>query len=502
MEMKRIYTTTYKIALFSAVALLPLSCNKFLDEMPDNRTDLDNADKITQVLVSAYAEVLPTTMMELMSDNVTDYGREIDVYQTYFEQAYRFQEVTGDGIDTPASVWEANYNAIASANAALDAIENLGGGEELDPQKGEALICRAYGHFTLVTTFCQAYNTETSSSDLGIPYVTEPETTVYVDRERGTVAEVYRMIAADIEEGYPLIDDTRFTQPKYHFNRAAAAAFAAQFYLYYGDYEKAVYYADEAIGIDPTSLYRDWNLYTGTSIDEYANAYISTDEAANFLNQGYNTLAARVTYGRFIHSEAKAAEVLGGSTPWGSLSSLPVGSMYIYEQRADLSPKLTEYFIITDPVANTGVPYCVNVVFTSEKTMIDRAEAYALDGNYNAAANDLNSFYHSLGLTGTLSADQISEYYGTSSYNNPDLAPRGLVLADDMQTNLVKACLHARRLMTLHEGGRFLDLKRYGIAYTHELDGEAPVTVSPYDLRLAIQLPSAVISAGMTPNPR
>lgn len=500
--MKRIFNIIYKSVLLSAVAVLPLSCNKFLDEMPDNRTELDTPDKIAQVLVSAYASVLPSAMMELMSDNLTDYGREIDVYQTYYEQAYRFQDVTGDGIDSPAVIWEANYNAIAAANAALQAIEDLGGGEDMDYIKGEALLCRAYGHFTLVTTFCQAYNTESSDEDMGVPYVTEPETTVYVDRERGTVADVYAKIADDIEDGYPLIDDTRFTEPKYHFNKAAAAAFAAQFFLYYGDYEKAVYYATEAIGTDPTPLYRDWSLYTGTSVDEYANAYISTDEAANFLNQGYNSIANRIVMGRFIMTEPIATSEILGSTPWGNVASLDIGTAYSYSSRAYLLPKQTEYFIITDAVSQTGTPYCVNVVFTSEKTMIDRAEAYALDGNYGAAATDLNHFYHSLGLTATLTADEISAYYSTATVNNPVLAPKGLTLSDGLQTNLVKACIHARRIMTVQEGGRLLDLKRYGIAYTHELDGEAPVNVQPYDLRLAIQLPSAVVSAGMTPNPR
>ena len=406
------------------------------------------------------------------------------------------------GSDNHSGIHPQILEAIAAANAALQAIENLGGGEDMDYIKGEALLCRAYGHFTLVTTFCQAYNTESSDEDMGVPYVTEPETTVYVDRERGTVADVYAKIADDIEDGYPLIDDTRFTQPKYHFNKAAAAAFAAQFFLYYGDYEKAVYYATEAIGTDPTPLYRDWDLYTGTAVDEFANAYISTDEAANFLNQGYNTLIYRISNGRFIMTEVLAGQILGGVTPWGSLGSLPIGTMYIRYSRADFSPKMTEYFIVTDPVSQTGTPYCVNVVFTSEKTMIDRAEAYALDGNYGAAATDLNHFYHSLGLTATLTADEISAYYSTATVNNPVLAPKGLTLSDGLQTNLVKACIHARRIMTVQEGGRLLDLKRYGIAYTHELDGEAPVNVQPYDLRLAIQLPSAVVSAGMTPNPR
>ena len=207
MKMK-ILSTIYRTVL--AAVLLPVlfSCNAFLDEMPDNRTELDTPDKISQILVSAYSTLLPVTMQELMSDNVTDYGSDMDIYQSIFDQSYRLIDVTGEFFDSPSEVWNRTYQAIAAANHALEAIEKLGGGEDLDPFKGEALLCRAYGHFILVNTFCQAYNSATSTVDLGVPYATEPETTVLVDYQRGSVADVYSHIAADIEEGYPLIDDT------------------------------------------------------------------------------------------------------------------------------------------------------------------------------------------------------------------------------------------------------------------------------------------------------
>ena len=37
-----------------AAGLLLSSCNSFLDKLPDDRTELDNEKKITDVLVSAY----------------------------------------------------------------------------------------------------------------------------------------------------------------------------------------------------------------------------------------------------------------------------------------------------------------------------------------------------------------------------------------------------------------------------------------------------------------
>ena len=108
----------------------------------------------------------------------------------------------------------------------------MGNPQSLSAQRGEALLCRAYNHFVLATTFCKAYSTN-ADKDLGIPYIKEPETSVNPQYSRGTVAEVYQNIAADLEEGLPLIDDNIYSRVKYHFNKKAAYAFAARFYLYY-----------------------------------------------------------------------------------------------------------------------------------------------------------------------------------------------------------------------------------------------------------------------------
>ena len=42
----------YSIIAFAAVAFSLVSCDKFLDVMPDNRTELDTQEKIRSLLVS------------------------------------------------------------------------------------------------------------------------------------------------------------------------------------------------------------------------------------------------------------------------------------------------------------------------------------------------------------------------------------------------------------------------------------------------------------------
>ena len=65
---------------FASVVLMLVSCNDFLDILPDKRAELDNEEKIAQMLVSAYPTLLPTMAFEMMSDNVADNGPQYSDY--------------------------------------------------------------------------------------------------------------------------------------------------------------------------------------------------------------------------------------------------------------------------------------------------------------------------------------------------------------------------------------------------------------------------------------
>ncbi|MCH5328838.1 MAG: RagB/SusD family nutrient uptake outer membrane protein, partial [Coprobacter sp.] len=210
--------TVYTIATLGLCGGL-LSCSDFLDTLPDNRTEINTADKVTNILVSAYPSISPIMIQELSSDNAKDNGNLYDVYGQLQQDAYLWRDVTVDDTDAPKNIWDSHYSAIASANMALQAIKEMGDPVSLSPQKGEALICRAYAHFQLANLFCMAYNPQTADTELGIPYITEPEHTVESDAERGTLKEVFEKCRQDIEEGLPLINDEIYSVPNYHFNK-------------------------------------------------------------------------------------------------------------------------------------------------------------------------------------------------------------------------------------------------------------------------------------------
>ena len=66
---------TYSIAVLSLLGGLT-SCDKFLDTLPDNRTELNSIEKIQKLLVSAYASRTYVRFFEYASDNCELYSEE------------------------------------------------------------------------------------------------------------------------------------------------------------------------------------------------------------------------------------------------------------------------------------------------------------------------------------------------------------------------------------------------------------------------------------------
>ena len=512
------------------VAMTLSSCNDFLDKMPDSRTEVDNEKKITAILVSAYSQNYPIMAYEISSDNTMDNGANYDPSWKSITQAYRWEDVTEIDDDDPKSIWEGCYGAISSANMALQAIEELGNPANLNGQRGEALICRAYWHFVLANTFCVAYNPQTADVDMGIPYTLEPETKPVKLPSRGTMAELYTYIAKDLEEALPLIDDDIYSVPKYHFNRKAAFAFATRFYLFYthadkSNYAKAIEYANKVLGTgNPSGLLRDWTTMNNlpTDLSLIGDTYISANDPSNLLitpilsvwgyahgpysgrNRRYgnaNTLFAR-----------EGAQATG---PWGSSSNLRTVKKLFGLSQKIFVPKMNAYFEYTDKAAGIGLLHLVVPMFTTDETLLCRAEAYILNNNPGAGVKDINYWLksHSVTYQAKSTADLVSFYSGVAYMPTvPEsmsqrtikkkLNPVGFTVTEGEQENLIQCVLHLRRVETVHEGLRWLDVKRYGIEISHNRDGEEADVLTKDDLRRAWQLPQDVVAAGIPGNPR
>lgn len=509
------------------LSLALVSCNDFLDENPDKRMELKSPDDCSKLLVTAYPETNANYLLEMYSDN-TDYNNKTGwtEYNKFQGQAYRWEDITETtDYESPKYLWTTHYAAVATANKVLDFIAKQEDQSAYKNQKGEALLCRAFAMFQLSNVFCMAYDKTTADQYMGLPYPKEVDETIDKTYERGTLALLYANIESDLLEGLPLLTDN-YTQPKYHFTPEAAAAFAERFYLYYQQYDKAVAYANEVLGSDPTASLRDWKSWAAMSYSGQImpNAFVNSGNKANLLLQVVYSMWGAIggpfpaVGNRYSHNKIIAEkETLLSNGVWGS-SNENLNYTCLYNTQVTskyMMPKVQYSFEYYDLQANTGVPHTQYAVFSTDIALLERAEAYALMGQYDKAVADINaelSVFSSTGSAYTLK--RIKQYYTDLKYYEPMSAtPKkefhtSFPIDKETQEPLLDCILHLKRILTIHEGFRLQDVKRYGMTmYRRTIINDDEVnqltdSIKAGDPRLAIQLPQDVILVGLPANPR
>ncbi|MBQ8655550.1 MAG: RagB/SusD family nutrient uptake outer membrane protein [Prevotella sp.] len=532
------------------VALCLTACTDKLDEVPDNRTEIDNADKVKKLLTSAYPVATPAVICELSGDNYVDDNVVVpathnDPYEIFHEEAYKWEDINNYSInsdDTPYQVWEAYYSGISVCNHAIAAMEEMSTNPATDPELshswGEAHVLRAYLHFILVNVFAEAYkNDAQSAQDKGIPYVTIPEDVVQVDYSTSeflhNVKETYDLIEKDLLEGLPLIDDSKFTQSQvsaYHFNKNAANAFAARFYLFKRDYDKCIYYATEALGSNPSSMLRKWGSINQNTIDTRLNDYNDATAPCNFLIQSTYSLQDRMlsacrfaintgttfTFNDKTWTVPNTLGILinGGGPNWSGYLPAFDGNLFIFggQEYGAWLFRVYEYFEYTDKIAGIGYVHMLYQPFTAEETLLCRAEARLYQGDRDGAIQDLGFWTASHMVTNPLTLAGIKNKYNRSTANNiyvSELHPAEMgfsnVISDPDDQSVLDCILHFRRIETMFEGQRWFDIKRYGIKIYHHYRGPQEDDIHTDSLtyddpRRVLQLPNNVVEAGYPAN--
>ena len=518
------------------------SCESELDEVPDNRTEIDSPKKVALLLVSAYPQATPAVVCELFGDNLIDNnvvqtGLHRSPYKEFHSEAYAWENITNYGTgedDTPYQVWEQYYFGIATANHAIRAMKEMSSDPAHDPELshswGEAHVLRAYLHFVLVNVFAECYKDEAqSSADYGIPYVTEPEEVVNVnygdEKFRHSVKETYDLIEKDLLEGIDLIDDSKYKVPAYHFNKNACYAFATRFYLYKRDYDKVIKYADLALGSNPASMLRKWGSINTNTIDAMNNSYNDENAACNFLLQSTYSLQDRmISNARFnIGSKGSAEDkvknadeaIYGAGPNWSSRLKCYSGKMIYNGNQEDGSWlfRIVEYFEYDDKIAGIGWVHIIYQPFTAEETLLCRAEAKLYKGDKEGAIADLQVWTKSKEVEADLTLARINSFYRSSKtaeeiekdnyiseLHPTDISPEFKKLEGD-DLSVLYCILHFRRIETMFEGLRWFDIKRYGIKVRHVYrgptdSGNTADELNWNDKRRVMQIPQNVINAG------
>lgn len=533
----KIKNIIYKGSLMLASVAILASCADQLDTLPDNRTTLDTPKKIAGLLVTAYPDRTPTLFNEWMSDNTDYMGAQNSQGNRGGDQYFFWQEQTEGGNDSPEQVWMLYYEGVYKANEALAAIEDQGGPKNdiLRNSKGEALLIRAYDHFILANEFCRPYNGKTSTKDAGLYYATgiADFSAAAEQSYRGTVADVYAKIAADIEAGIPLLNDT-YEVPKYHFNKQAAYAFATRFYLYYEKWEKAKEYADKLLGSNPAASLRDYRALQAMPLSKseqavkIAEAYCSASANCNLLvqtsvsNAGM-AIAPWLTSKRYtLTNYLSETELFQSNNIWGTSSNLIWKPFTVNsgESNFALLMKLPREFEIRNTTTGSGYLRTLNVDFTMDEALLNRAEAEIMLGQNDAACADMTIWMKNFFNTNvTLTPTSVQTYFKTVPYAYADAAkmvpsfkkhisPRFTIDAEgSVQESLLQCLLNFRRIETVHQGMRWMDIRRYNIEIPRRLIGAngRPSKnldwLEKDDPRQVVQIPQSIREAGVAGNP-
>ena len=541
--------------IFIIVALVAVALTgcDFLDKEPDLRADINTKEKVRLLLVSAYSEANSAPLCEYSSDQVVDnnvpdpktgQANAVNPLDEMYNEIFAWRPVKQSSNDSPKQIWDAHYTAIATANSALEAIKKLEAqGVNMNAEKGEALLSRAYHHFLLAGVFCQAYkNVEDSKKDLGLTYMMQPETKVAPVYSRGPELEVgldlngdtawiggslyhtFMNIQNDLEAGLKLVSDEYYSVPRYHFNVKAAHAFAARFYLYKREWAKVVEHADHVLTTtDETVLSMLFDAQTNreqSNIELAFKHYIDVNAPSNLLliaTYSFSAYTHFPSYGRYQYNgDAQNFTSYGAGPCW--TGQFPGYSTWSADQKlGGFCAKDYYDFEYVDKVAGYGYVRMVSRAFTTNETLLCRAEAKVYLNDLAGATNDFRLWCQGYNVNGRmsmlpdstvdLSQEKIVKFYGEKAgtkfapaLHNQDMDPAWVITAEQMP--FVHCAIHFRRIEGLHDGIRWHDIKRYGIEIEH-VQGKDPARKLVWnDDRRAIQLPQEVIVAGMTANPR
>lgn len=496
------------LLLFISWGVLSVSCGDFLSEQPDSDLNvrIDSEEKIAELLTAAYPQASYFPFLEARTDNVA--LRTNGVHTRLNEAMYFWEDDQQDDLDTPLNYWKACYKGIAQANKALELLAAYPKTPRVKALYGEAFLLRAYLHFMLVNIWADPYRDNSEAP--GIPYVERPEKHAIVDYQRGTVAEVYAKIEKDLQRGITLVDDRYYAQPKFHFNKRAAYAFASRFYLHKGDWAQVIAYADYVLGGDAKTHLRNWQRYDAQlqfNHPQLFRHYAATSEPANLLLTSTESRYARqLPTDRYGATQGTMNEVFArfgieGSTDYARMNMV---STYLFSD-APSPVKEGVYQAKFDELSSqesTGSKprglYVTNVLFTTDEVLLNRMEALTMMQRYAAAIDDLLNYWQ--GKFGFMPSVERAIFTQTSRQHYADIRPSyGLSLK---QLALVRTILGLRRQEFFHEGLRWFDIRRFHLAlrrsdrtsYYHPLEHEDP--------RKSLQIPTQAQERGLAPNPR
>lgn len=418
--MKNIFKLTLALLVIAGIST---GCNDYLEPSVDQNKPTETAvrsiDDLNSVVLGIHDFLNGTGVYgrdyvagpEAMTDNAFSNGNS-----GRFIVNSQFNFTVNSGY--AAGLWDDFYEAIATANIAINA--DLESTPAVDYAKGQAYALRAFSHMQLLLNFGQQF----SGGSLGIPYITTyNEGNLLPARE--PVADVWTKIGDDFAQAVSLMDPSLDAGSPVYMNYNAVKGLQSRYYLYTGDFGAAIAAAEAVIGtstttyggVDGANLVAAWASGSGP-MGIFEMGMTSTN------NVGNNSLAR--IYRDTNYGDVEATQDLYDSYGAGDArldlftvdgAEIRMSNKYVDELGSD----------------NTRVLRYAEV-------WLNKAEALARRGS----GSDLTN---ALAMINALSASRGS----------------ATVYASVAQNDVIADVLAERRLELAMEGHRFFDLLRHGM---------------------------------------
>ncbi|GAA4305265.1 RagB/SusD family nutrient uptake outer membrane protein [Compostibacter hankyongensis] len=478
------------------ILLTMTACHK-LEYLPADQLDISQVagspEGLQSILNGVYARLKQRNYVRhrvVMQEYPSDQEVWVKNSGDHSQQIYSYQCTVNNSV--ASQFWKQAYYGIYEANVLIAAIKDDAAKEQLQI-KGEALFLRALMHYDLVRAFSRPYSQD-PEKNLGV--MIRDNTDVNALPPRSTVKDTYAFIEGDLLKAAELMT---VHKPSIYASRETARALLARLYLYMGENDKAIQYADmvinsgqyhlletEAFGAYFTQL-PESNPETIFAIKLTENENMGKTAIGSLYTSdggGWGEIMASPTYLRLIYKN-KNDERIKFLNP-----------VYVHDQSGQKIPSATEpsgyevekrdgyskYYI--EKYSNEGgIPLLSSpIVIRLAEMYLIKAEAYAKLGQDEDALDMVNLIRKRAGLSG----DQL--------YTAGDLKGYPTVL---------DAVLGERNLELAWEGHRSFDLFRNGRSldrsYVPAVGWSGPRGLIPPDAR-SIVIPIPEDEIALNPN--
>ena len=344
--------------------------------------------------------------------------------------------------------WEMSYKLIYGANVAIS-MADLKGDDPLTNQlKGESYFLRAYATHNLLRFFAKPYNTANKNADGVILRESKSDN---MPKARSTQEECYAYVISSLKTAESLMEEEmpeERTNENHRFaSKQAVWALLSRVYLYKGELDSCILYADMVINSGNFELETAGN-YPGY----FPNAKFSSETiwliSFNLVDDLIEGSVASMIYkAPNCWAEEGATPSLMEDMGFGTdMMDIDQRWSYILTNESIVKNGVNMYYI-SKFSGQDGSPTLISPVFLRlAEVYLNRAEAYAKDGDISSAVSDLNTIRENRMIP---PEDGAMEDY---------LYDETAISAGE----IVDVVLKERRIELAFEGHRIFDLLRNG----------------------------------------